>query len=82
MRCLYILPCERFASSLNNFIILNFLETISTFLPRPGYRNQELEQIIKDQEGTAELHISYRNLTAEDMKIVIYHGLQNNMVRK
>ncbi len=55
---------------------------VSTCLLRPRYRNQKLEQIIKDQEGNAELEITGQNLAAEDMEIVIYHGLQNNTVRK
>jgi hypothetical protein len=67
---------------LNNFIALSFSGTVSTSLTRPRYRNQELEQIIKYQEGNAELQIIGQNLTAEDMEIVIYRGLQKNTVRK
>ena len=44
------------------------------------YRNAALEQEIANQKGKSELNLRWRSLTAKDMEIVAYYGIQGNKV--
>lgn len=59
------------------------LEPISTTtkLQPPTYRNQTLEKIIKEQRDGSSVDLSSEELTADDMEIVAYYLLKDNMVR-
>jgi hypothetical protein len=46
----------------------------------PIYKNEKLEQMIKENENKSELSLEDRNLTDDDMEIVGYYALRNNKV--
>jgi hypothetical protein len=49
--------------------------------PPPQYRNAKLEQIIANTAGSTELKLFYKQLTADDMEIIVYYALRNNKVK-
>jgi hypothetical protein len=59
-----------------------FLESKTTSLlsSPPKYKNQQLEQMIKENENKSKLDLEKRNLTDDDMEIVGYYVLRNNKV--
>jgi hypothetical protein len=46
----------------------------------PKYQNDKLRQIIVQQKGKSTLDLRRKNLTNQDMEIVAFYALQNNMV--
>jgi hypothetical protein len=59
-----------------------FLESKTTSLlsSPPKYKNQQLEQKIKENENKSVLDLSKLDLTTDDMQIVGYYALRNNKV--
>jgi hypothetical protein len=49
-------------------------------LPKPKHQNAQLEQLIAEKKGETMLHLSFQELTDEDMVIVAYYALQENTV--
>ncbi len=46
----------------------------------PKYQNVKLEKIITENKANSELYLCGKNLTDQDIEIVVYYALQNNKV--
>lgn len=55
--------------------------TVGPKLKKPVHQNTNLEELIHGHHDKTELHLSYERLTADDMQLVAYYALQENMVR-
>ena len=56
------------------------ITSIEPKLPKPTYRNEELEQILQQNAASSDLNLDKKNLTDDDMLIVAYFGIQQNTV--
>jgi hypothetical protein len=52
----------------------------TTNLSRPEHRNAKLEELLAEKQDESELKLSCMKLTAQDIEILVYYGLQNNKV--
>ena len=55
-------------------------QPLQKLLPKPVYRNADLEREIANEKGKSELNLRWKQLTAKDMEIVAYYAMQENKV--
>lgn len=56
------------------------ITSIEPKLPKPTYRNEELEQILQQNAANSNLTLDKKNLTDDDMLIIAYFGIPQNTV--
>jgi hypothetical protein len=49
-------------------------------LSKPEHQNARLEELIAGKQGEPELRLNLMQLTAQDIEILVYYGLQDNKV--